>query len=41
MARHHDRLLIRLFNIIEGRAEGRLAITSLVIIVLMALLWHG
>ena len=45
MAAKRDRLLFRVFRIVEGEAEGRFAISALVAIVLAALtvslIWKG
>jgi hypothetical protein len=38
MAANRDRLIFRLFRLVEGEAEGRFAISALVALVLAALL---
>lgn len=38
MAANRDRLIFRLFRLVEGEAEGRFAISALVTLVLAALL---
>lgn len=35
-----ERLAVKLFHIMEGEAEGRFAITALLLVVLSALAWH-
>jgi hypothetical protein len=39
MALHRDRLTVRLFKIIEGEAEGRFAITALMLITFLAIIF--